>query len=189
MLTQPVPYFHLKLTLSDSRTIQFSRTCWTPCLPCSTVCWLCIRPLKFYLLQYFMQYVLRVYCYSWVFQVLCFTWQFSFVSIWKRLEGNVSPREWIRGPFWCQTEANDALTDGSQKGNSNTPSSPDLSQYACCVLCLTRRRRNILSVGSGLTALKILFCTGCCSIVVSADLWCKYTKLLFFVLFLFFLII
>lgn len=32
MLTQPVPYFHLKLTLSDSRAIQFSRTCWAPCL-------------------------------------------------------------------------------------------------------------------------------------------------------------
>lgn len=60
------------------------------------------------------------------------------------------------------------------------------SQYACVSLCLTRRWRNTQSVWSGLTALKTLFCTGCCSIVVSANHWCKYTKLLFFVLFVFF---
>lgn len=129
-----------------------------------------------------MQYVLRVFCYSWVFQVLCFTWRFSFVPIWKRLEGKCFSSRWMNsGPrFWCRTEANGTLT-GPRRETQNTPSSPDLWQYACCVLCLTRRRRNIPSVGSGLTALKILFCTGCCSIVVSADLWCKYTKLLFFV--------
>lgn len=130
MLTQPVPYFHLKLTLSDSRTIQFSRTCWAPSLPCSTVCWLCIRPLKFYLLQYLMQYVLRVFCYSWVFQVLCFTWRFSFVSIWKRLKGNVSSHEWIWGPFWCQAEANDTLTEGKLKHSIVTCS------IAVCLLCV-----------------------------------------------------
>lgn len=82
--------------------------------PCSTDCWL--LPLKFYLLQYFMQYVLWVFVIP-GFSGFMFTWRFSFVSIWKRLKENVSSHEWIWCPFCV-----------------NTRSSPDYrSMPVCCV--------------------------------------------------------
>lgn len=150
--------------------------------PCSTVCWLCIRPLKFYLLQYFMQYVLRVFCYSWIFRF------YVYLAVFFRVDLEACQRKcsvtWMNlGSVLCQTEANDTLT-GPRRETQTLHR--HLIIAVCLYVVLDASPEEYTECWSGLTALKILFCTGCCSIVVSANLWCKHTKLLFFVLFCFF---
>lgn len=152
---------------------------------CSIICWLCINwSLIFFIwffifLQYFMQYVLWAFP---GFSGFLFTWWFPFVSTWKRLIENVLSYEFTLDPYCVGLKP--MTRRWAQKGNSNAWIVTRWSQY-CCV-CARRLSRELNKCWSGWTALKKnLFCTGCCSIVVSVHLWCKNTKLLFFVFFCF----
>lgn len=110
MLTQPVPYFHLKLTLSDSRTIQFSRTCWAPCLH--------VAPFADFGFVHLSFICCSILCstFSEFFVTPGFFRFYVYLTVFFRVDLEASQRKMFRhvnefgGPFWCRTEANDTLT-------------------------------------------------------------------------------